>query len=57
VVALTEEGTALVRRGDALVDTVVRDDFPVIPPADLAATLRTLAAVDEALGGRARMES
>ena len=52
VVELTPKGTALVRRGDALIEAVVRDDFPAIPSADLAATLRTLAALNETLAGR-----
>ncbi len=44
VVELTEAGTALVRRGDAVFAEAQRA-FPVLDPADTAATLRVLRAL------------
>jgi DNA-binding MarR family transcriptional regulator len=44
VVTLTREGTALVRRGDA-VFAAARQDAPALDPADIAAALRVLQAL------------
>ena len=54
IVALTQAGTALVRRGDTLFENARRDAFPTLPPAELAATLTTLAALNGALEAVAR---
>jgi DNA-binding MarR family transcriptional regulator len=43
-VSLTKAGTALVRKGDALLETSNADIFPKLDAADLAATIRTLGA-------------
>ena len=49
IVALTDAGTQLVRRGDTLFESARRDAFPTLPPGNLAATLATLAALNGAL--------
>ncbi len=54
IVALTATGTELVRRGDTLFESARRDAFPTLPPADLATTLTTLAALNGALEAIAR---
>jgi DNA-binding MarR family transcriptional regulator len=43
-IALTAEGTALVRRGDDLLASSNTGLFPRLDPGDLAVTIRTLAA-------------
>lgn len=48
-ISLTAAGTALVRRGDE-VFAEARAGFPVLGSDDLAATIRTLAALDAVLG-------
>ena len=49
LVALTPQGTRLVRRCDRLVDREKLTAMPQVSAADLAATLRVLRAVNEAL--------
>ncbi len=49
VVALTPQGTALVRRGDDLLARVRADSGPALDPADLSAALRVLEALDRSL--------
>jgi DNA-binding MarR family transcriptional regulator len=49
IVSLTAKGTALVRKGDAVFADARRTGMPVIPSADMAATLATLGAINEAL--------
>lgn len=51
VVRLTTEGTALVRKGDAILDDSLDRDMADVDPADLAATIRTLSALNAGLGG------
>ncbi len=51
LVRLTPEGAALVRRGDAVLAASLADDLPDFDPADLAATIRTLSALNASLGG------
>jgi DNA-binding MarR family transcriptional regulator len=46
-VRLTDAGTDLVRRGDALFGAARRAGFPDITAKDVAATLRTLARLDD----------
>ncbi len=48
-VALTAEGTALVRRGDVLFENARRTVLPDFPAAELAATLSTLSTLSAAL--------
>jgi DNA-binding MarR family transcriptional regulator len=55
--ALTPAGTALVRRGDDLLTTSNAALFPQLDAADLAATIRTLAAFTSALDAQARPPS
>lgn len=50
-VRLTPEGTALVRRGDALLAESLERDMPQFETADIAATIRTLSALNASLGG------
>lgn len=45
-VRLTDAGNALVRRGDAIFDAARRTELPQLRATDVAATLRTLAALD-----------
>ena len=47
-VALTPAGTALVRRGDAAFERSREAGLPTVDPADLGATLRVLAAMNDA---------
>jgi DNA-binding MarR family transcriptional regulator len=49
VLALTEAGTALVRRGDALMETSRAAMLGAIDPRDLPAALRLLGRVVESL--------
>ena len=49
LVALTPQGTRLVRRGDRLVDREQLATMPQLDTADVAATLRVLRAVNDAL--------
>ena len=49
LVALTPQGTRLVRRGDRLVDREQLATMPQLDAADVAATLRVLRAVNDAL--------
>ena len=49
LVALTPQGTRLVRRGDKLVDREQLTAMPQLSAEDLAATLRVLRAVNAAL--------
>ncbi|HEY0248398.1 MAG TPA: MarR family winged helix-turn-helix transcriptional regulator [Gryllotalpicola sp.] len=51
IVRLTPEGTALVRRGDAVLAKSLESDMPAFDPVELAATIRTLTALNAALGG------
>lgn len=51
VIRLTAEGTALVRKGDVLLARSLELDMPGFDKADLAATIRTLGALNAALGG------
>ncbi len=51
VVRLTPEGTALVRKGDAVLAKSLDSDMPDFDPAELTATIRTLSALNAALGG------
>ncbi len=53
LVKLTAAGTALVRRGDAMVASANREHFDGLDTGDFAATLRTLARFTEAVGGEA----
>jgi DNA-binding MarR family transcriptional regulator len=52
VVALTEQGTELVRRGDALRETAAEGSMPRLPREELEITIRTLTVLNEALGGQ-----
>lgn len=52
-VALTPAGTALVRKGDGLFAEANGSVIPPMPAEDLAATVRTLAVLNESLGGNA----
>jgi DNA-binding MarR family transcriptional regulator len=57
VVALTDHGTKLVRRGDGLFEDARRATLPAISAAHMAATLSTLGALNAALenpGGTTR---
>jgi DNA-binding MarR family transcriptional regulator len=56
-IALTEQGTALVRRGDELPASSNSGIFPHLDRGDLAATLRTLAAFVAATDAQARPPS
>ncbi len=49
LVALTPQGTRLVRKGDRLVDREQLATMPQLDAADVAATLRVLRAVNDAL--------
>jgi DNA-binding MarR family transcriptional regulator len=49
LVSLTERGTALVRKGDALFEEARSSRMPELDPAQLSATLATLTAIDAAL--------
>ena len=49
LVALTPQGTRLVRRGDRLVDREQLATMPQLDATDVAATLRVLRAVNDAL--------
>lgn len=49
--ALTAEGTRIVRDGDALLEQSLREDMPALPPAELRTTIETLNVINEALGG------
>lgn len=51
VVRLTPEGATLVRRGDAVLAGTLAHDMPGFEQAELAATIRTLGALNAALGG------
>lgn len=51
ILRLTDEGTDLVRKGDAILDESLARDMPAVDPSELAATLRTLGAVNAGLGG------
>ncbi len=50
-VKLTAAGTALVRKGDALLESSNAQIFPQIDAGDLAATIRTLSAFVKAFDG------
>ncbi len=50
-VGLTAEGTALVRRGDAVLAGSLESVMPDFDPAELATTIRILDALNAALGG------
>ena len=49
-ITLTDAGRQLVRRGDVLFEEARRTVLPEIPAEDMAATLATLASLNEALG-------
>lgn len=51
VVTLTPLGTELVRKGDALLDDSMTDGIAELDARDLAATIRTLRALNTAMGG------
>jgi DNA-binding MarR family transcriptional regulator len=51
VVRLTPDGTALVRKGDELLAEALVHDMPALSAGDRAATIRTLGALNAALGG------
>lgn len=51
-VRLTPRGTRLVRRGDRVVERQRRADMPALDPADMATTLRVLAALNDTLDDR-----
>ncbi|MHA7985240.1 MarR family winged helix-turn-helix transcriptional regulator [Rathayibacter sp. CAU 1779] len=51
VVTLTPSGTDLVRKGDALLDASVRESMGGLDADDLAATVRTLDALNRLMGG------
>ncbi|PJJ63523.1 MarR family winged helix-turn-helix transcriptional regulator [Compostimonas suwonensis] len=50
-VRLTSEGAALVRKGDAVLAKSLESDMPAFVPDELAATLRTLSALNASMGG------
>ncbi|UJP09115.1 MarR family winged helix-turn-helix transcriptional regulator [Microbacterium sp. KUDC0406] len=50
-VRLTPSGEALVRKGDALLAESLRRDMPQFSPDELSLTVRTLSALNAALGG------
>ncbi len=57
IVALTPAGTALVRRGDTLLQESNRSSFPDLDPDDLAATLRTLSTFARSMDPSSRLPS
>jgi DNA-binding MarR family transcriptional regulator len=56
-IALTAAGTALVRRGDALLSSSNSGLFPHLDASDLAITIRTLAAFTAALDAQGKPPS
>jgi len=50
-IQLTPDGAALVRRGDALLAQSLEKDLPTFKKGELAASIRTLSALNVALGG------
>lgn len=51
IIRLTAEGSALVRKGDAILDDTLDRDMADLAATDVTATIRTLSALNAALGG------